>query len=277
VMYKTYITQFLGYWSDSLTALIHPIFFYFSIFLIVFGLTKSWPMRTVMLYLVSSIPLVSWHAWVSYYDLIIATELSLIYYFFYRYSETKNTIYLHIIVWIALLALNTKNEWAILVFPSLLPLFYFLIKEKIVRNAKEWFWLFAPFLLAIPHMIFRVMYNLSFNPHSSTASYGYHSEALLLLKQYFFEGWSYNIFWYILPVLLILSYKKIFHGAFRYIFTSILLFFLIALSVFLFTNNFQYLLDQTTIHRTLLIFIVPMMLFLVFLHEKEISELFKKQ
>lgn len=277
ILYKTYITQFLWYWDDSVTALIHPLFFYFAISVIIFWLMQSWPMRIITLYMVTSIPLVSWHAGVSYFDLFIATELTLIYFLFIRFTETKNKTYLHLIVWVAVLTLNTKNEWWVLIFPSLLPILYFIIKGKVFSHLKDWWYVLIPFLLTVPHLIFRAVYHLSFNPHSKSASYWWHGEWVTLLKEYFFSGWSYNIFWYILLILLITSYKRYTVGALRYVFMSLFFLFIIILLVFLFTNNFQFLLDQTTIHRTMLLFMVPIMIYLLSVHEKEISSFFKRK
>lgn len=43
----------------------------------------------------------------------------------------------------------------------------------------------------------------------------------------------------------------------RILLASLSILFFLILAVFFFTNNYQFLLDQTTIHRTMLIFIVP--------------------
>lgn len=260
VLYKVYITKFIGWWDDSIINLIHPIFAYWVIFLIVFWLIQGYVARLTILYIITSLPLFSWHAGVAYFDLFVGILLALIFYNFLKFFETKNKAYLFIIPWIVSLVINTKNEWIVLVLPALLPLFYLVTKEKIFTHAKEWLLLFAPLILSLPHVLFRIIYHLPLNPTSAVAKYGWHADAPGLLYDYFFRWWSYNIFWYVLVCILsviFISKKYQIQKEERILLISLGILFSLILAVFFFTNNYQFLLDQTTIHRTMLIFMVP--------------------
>lgn len=55
-------------------------------------------------------------------------------------------------------------------------------------HKKEFLLLLAPLLLAVPHMLFRIIYYLPLNPTSAVAKYSWHADAPGLLYDYFFRG-----------------------------------------------------------------------------------------
>lgn len=158
----------MGGWNDSYINLITWIIFNLTILVVIF----SFPSRLVgiiVAYLIYSLPLVVWHSGTAYYDLIYVCFYLLSIIFFIRYLDRQEKIYLLVIGILLYLAIFTKNEGMMIVVPSIIGgMGYYLYREKKLR---ELAYVGIPILFIIPHMIFRIMYHLSFNPHSGITSY----------------------------------------------------------------------------------------------------------
>lgn len=254
ILYKSYVADFMGEWNDSYINIITWIVFNLTILLVVFSFSDR-VFASIIAYLMYSLPLVVWHSWVAYYDLIYACFYLLSLFFFVRYTKTSDRVYLYIIGILLYSVIFTKNEGMMLVAPSLLAGIGFYMYQQ--KKMKELFYIGIPVLFIIPHMIFRAVHHLSFNPHSGDASYEFHSDSLGLYFTYFTQWGSYNIFWYILPLVLLFCGRNLFEKKYLPLTISLSVLALIIFLVFSFTNNYQFLLSQTTINRTLLCFMIP--------------------
>lgn len=113
----------------------------------------------------------------------------------------------------------------------------------------------------LPHMAFRWIYHLPFNPIETGAKYGFHSDALNLFFTYFTQWGSYNIFWYAFLVSTIFFFRDLMKEKYRGVILSIGSLMFAVFAVFSFTNNYQFLLDQTTINRTLIVIMMSLLYF----------------
>lgn len=106
--------------------------------------------------------------------------------------STKDDIFLVLIGICLYSAIFTKNEGMILIAPSiLLGVGYYLFRERTLRKS---LYIIAPMLLIVPHLVYRWIYSLPFNPMEGAAKYGFHSDSLSLFFTYFTQWGSYNIF-----------------------------------------------------------------------------------
>ncbi|EKD29983.1 MAG: hypothetical protein ACD_78C00197G0018 [uncultured bacterium (gcode 4)] len=258
VLYKSYIADFIGVWDDSSINLITWIIFNLTILLVIF----SFPNRIfgiIVGYLIYSLPLVVWHSGTAYYDLTYACFYLLSIVFLFRSMENKDDIFLILIGICLYSAVFTKNEGMILVVPSiLLGVGYYLWKQHTIPKV---FFVLVPLLFLVPHMVFRWMYELPFNPTAAQASYGFHSDSLSLYYTYFTQWGSYNIFWYAFVILTAYFFRDLWKERYRWITLAIASIMFAIFVVFSFTNNYQFLLDQTTINRTLLVVTMSILYF----------------
>lgn len=258
ILYKAYVADFMGTWDESYINLITFLIFNLVIVLVIF----SFPNRlfwVIVGYLIYSIPLVSWHSGTSYYDLMYACFYLLSLIFLLRYISTKDDIFLILIGICLYSAIFTKNEGMILITPSiLLGVGYYLFRE---RTLKKSLYLVAPMLLIIPHLIYRWIYSLPFNPMEGAAKYGFHSDSLSLFFTYFTQWGSYNIFWFVFFALTIYFFRDLWKEKYRPIAIAIGSLIFAVFVVFSFTNNYQFLLDQTTINRTLIVLMMSILYF----------------
>ncbi len=262
ILYKSYIADFMGGWNDSYINLITWILFNLTIILLIFSFHDR-VFGIIVGYLIYSIPLIVWHSGASYYDLMYACFYLLSIIFFLRYIENKNDIFLIVIGICLYSAIFTKNEGMIFIVPSIiLGLGYYLFTQ---HSLKKLWYVILPMLFILPHMIFRWIYHLPFNPTAAQASYGFHSDSLHLYYTYFTQWGSYNIFWYIFLILTIFFFRDLIKEKYRGITISISSLIFAIFLVFSFTNNYQFLLDQTTINRTLLVIMMSTLYFYSYL------------
>ncbi len=259
VLYKVYVTDFIGHWSDGYTGSITFIVFALTL-LLVFTSFKNPLHGLVASYLILSLPLVVWHAGASYFDLTYTCFYLLSLVFVMKYIEKNESIFLLVIGFLLYSAIFTKNEGMVLVVPAVwLALATIFYKKK--KGYSSLLFVMVPLLLSIPHFIFRFIHNLALNPTSAEATYGFHSDALSLFYTYVTEWGSYNIFWFALVPFTIYLYKDLVKTEKLPITLSISAMGAMIAFIFTFSNNYQFLLDQTTINRTLLVFMIPTIYF----------------
>jgi hypothetical protein len=262
ILYKVYLADFLGKWSEPAANAVTLIVWVLTLVL-VFRAFSDPLWGAIAAYVLSSIPLASWHAGIAYFDLMVAAFFLLALMNLSEYRKTGDTVRWFLIGLLLASAILTKNEGMVLVMPSIAAAVALVLFRKWRPKKSEIAWFFLPLAFILPNLAFRAVYKLSFNPHSTQAAYGFHSDSLNLYWTYFTSWGSYNVFWYALPVVLILTWKFWKKDENAPVGAALVALVAIIFLVFSFTNNYQFLLDQTTINRTLLIFMVPFSYFSV--------------
>ncbi|MFB0965114.1 MAG: hypothetical protein QMC36_05520 [Patescibacteria group bacterium] len=277
ILYKTSLTDIAGEGKEPLVNSV-TVLFWLAVLVLVYASFQSPFWGVVAVYALCSLPLVSWHVGRAYFDLVVASYFLLALMNMRKYAITKDAIRLLLVGILAYSVVFTKNEGMVMVVPSLALGFaaLWLLARKNPDlpkfSAKSVAIAAVPFAFIVPHMVFRAVYHLSFNPHSAMAAYGFHADSLKLYWMYFTQWGSFNVFWYALPLVLAMTWRKWSKPQNLPVAVSLSAMLSAMFAVFSFTNNYTFLLDQTTINRTLLIFMVPVTYFCILFLDPSTSE-----
>ncbi|EKE26177.1 MAG: hypothetical protein ACD_4C00394G0002 [uncultured bacterium (gcode 4)] len=277
-IYKAVITDFFWKWNEIYINLFQFISFLLIIIFIThisFKHTKNIFKAILPIFLISWIPLVYFHIIDWYLDFICAVYAILMIYniFIYLKDWDFDNFSLWMAFWFILSYM--KNDGFIVYFSWVI--FSFLIvlfikknikiflkeliqKRNLLKNLFFLMYFFAPFY------IIKSYYNLWWNQaawEKSWVGLSFHSEIFNIYPEIFFNENNFNLmlifFW-----IAIFSFlrKKIYNNSeLLFIILSPVLIFIILNVVFLFTSNFAFALNQTTINR---VFMVDFVIFLAY-------------
>ncbi|MFT4566448.1 MAG: hypothetical protein ACI9FN_001404 [Saprospiraceae bacterium] len=150
----------------------------------------------------------------------------------------------------------TKNEGLIL----LMPLFYLMTIWNIWhhRNAKDSilksivFYSFSSFLLVLPWLLFKLINHVPFSTPTKSEYY-YHDDSFTQFVTAMFASSSASVFWIMIFFLLIINIRTILsHHILRMILFLMLSLITAFFLIFCFTGANMFLINQMTIHRSLL-------------------------
>jgi hypothetical protein len=143
------------------------------------------------------------------------------------------------------------------------------------RLRQEWIALLPGIFLGSLWIFFLLASGSSIGPHSDDLSLGWHSQGIPLIVNALFLSGSFGIAWYALPLLLtfllpgVLREWKMHRASLAILLWGAVTFFG-TLAIYLLTPNIEFLLNNQTFHRTML---MPVVLFIVgtalLLHEKK--------
>ena len=282
--YRALLSKFTGWINDiyfnSWQRLVF-LFWLMFIFLVTFDNTKNIYKSILPVWLICSLPLVFFHSFEWYMDLpsimycIISVRL------FYQYLETNDfdNLSLWFLVWFILS--YTKNDWFVVYFPWLLvSLFIVLCLQKRLKLTINWFsndrfnlWKSILFFIYffLPYLIIKIINWLWFNPSEITTlwlwlSETIHREIFSIFDEIFLNMDNYNLVLIMMLFVFIssLSKKGKFDNSRIFVYVWVLIF-LILIAVFLFTENYKWLLNQTTVNRSFTMVFVILLWFLWFL------------
>jgi len=265
-LFKAYIMLVLGGWSESAAKFLSALYAFLLLALVYINLgrARSRYIPLLSVYCIASVPLFLIHAASNYADLTIS--------FFF----TGSGIYLcrwfasgkgpHFIVSALMLGVAnlTKNEGFALYTPSLLlTLVVFLVFSggKSLDTLKKIGAYSGTFLVLDAAWIFlKWKFSLGLDESGKGLRLEFHPEAFRLLYEKLpFEG-EYNLFWIGLLVVIIFGWKILRQPPLRYNFFLVGSALVLSLLPFILTHNFLFLLNEETIHRTLLI-VIPFTLY----------------
>ena len=267
-IYKAMFSQFFWSWNDIFIKQFQWLIVYLGllfIFSISFERTKSIFYALIPCTLILWLPLTFFHSVESYMELSSTFYTIFCLYYLFLFLETRDYQFLTLWTIFWLILSNIKNEWLIVYLPwVIIPFFGYIILKwefKIffislfrskIESLKIWLLILYYF---IPFLIVRLVNNLSLNPVWKTATDVWitkiHSEIFPVMPVIFFNEDNYNIF----PILIILCFifiyqnrKKIYILDFWPIIPWLVIF-TIFFVVFLITDNYKWVLDQTTVNR----------------------------
>ena len=241
------------------------IFWLLFIFSITFDKTKNIFKSILPVWLICSLPLVFFHSFEWYMELPSIIYCIICVRFFYQYLENKDfsNISLWLLFWFILSYI--KNDWFVVYFPWLLLAFFVILclKKELSTTIKWLFydknnlfktiWYFTYFF--IPFLIVKIIHWLWFNQAAWTDSWiwlsnSIHREIFSQFPSIFFRMDNYNLIFIIVLLILIAFVTKKQRKENKSIFIySSLAIFLILIAVFLFTDNYRFVMDQTTVNR----------------------------
>ncbi len=258
-LFKAYMMIAIGDWSEAIAKLISSLYAFFLLIMVYLNLKnlRLEFLRLLAIYLIASIPLFLIHAASNYADLTISFFFTSAGIYLCRWLESKNNAFLIVSACLLGIANFTKNEGIILYTPSfIITLLFFLVSQKkglqeIIKQALVY--ISTTLIFCIGWLYINWKFGLGFDESGKSANLEFHPEAFsLLYDKLLFEG-EYNLFWLGLCLLVIAGWKILKEPPLRYNFFLIGVVLFASLLPFVLTHNFQYLLNEMTIHRTMLI------------------------
>lgn len=266
--YKALISNFAWWVNDIYFNTWQRLVFLFwllFIFSITFDKTKNIFKSILPIWLILSLPLVFFHSFEWYMELPSIVYCIICVRLFYEYLEDKDFDYLSLWLLFWFVISYIKNDGFVVYFPGLLiALFVVLCFKKNLRITIKWLfqdknnlfksiWYFVYFF--IPFLFVKLIHWLWFNQAAWEASWiwlssNIHREIFSQFPNIFFKMDNYNlvliILLFILVFFIIRKQRKDSKSLFLH---SSLAIFLILIAVFLFTDNYRFVMDQTTVNR----------------------------
>ena len=266
--YKTLISRFM-WWIDDIYFNMRQwlvfLFWLLFIFSITFKKTSNIFKSILPIWLFLWLPLVFAHSVEWLMDLPLTIYCIILAWLFYQYLESKDFDYLSLWLLFWFIVSNIKNDGFVVFFPWLLmALFVILCLNKDLKSTIKWFfkdkwnlrksvWYFIYFL--VPFLVVRFINWLWFNQAGYERSGIWltgevHREIFPYFKKFFIEMDNYNLILIILPLIIILSFIRKWKNNNDKLFILAWLFiFLILMAVFLFTVDYRYFIDGSTVNR----------------------------
>jgi len=242
----------LGEFSDLLNNVIFFSFFAFSIIFVYYFLIKyleKWQSLIFSFFLASS-PLFFYHSYNGYADLVLSAYALICFIFLFLFFENNDIKYLYLSGIFGGISMWVKNEAIIFIIAALIvSSFYFFFK----KINKKILFIFFILLIAVvfPWIIFMIYNGLSLN--NVTPGFGFHPEIIKGAANSLFASNSWNIWWFIFILSFILNCKKILKcNALRFGWLFVFLVFGGFFLLYLFTNEYQFIVIDTAFSRNML-------------------------
>ncbi len=198
-------------------------------------------------FILCSQPLIFYHSFNNYADLIIGFYLASGFIFFLQWLENQSRLYLILSALFIGWSFSIKNYGTLYCLIFLMTLAYYW-RNKWPSKQSVATVLCSLVIPSLPFAIVKLVYNL--NLRNSAASYSWHPEIFIPFFERFFTGNSWNIWWFVFIVLASMSAIHIRRN--RNVRTAWLFFGLLViaiLAIFVFTENYQWALDHTALSR----------------------------
>ncbi len=267
-IYKAVISDFVGF--NDIYINIWQWFIFLGLLLFVFNITfqktKNIFYSLIPLWLIISLPLVFFHAVEWYMELASAAYSIIAIWAFLNYLEKRDYPYISIGLLSLFILSYIKNDWFIVYLPGILmSLFIVLVwqkdfKEQILWFFKKWYnWLISVLYFLfffLPFLIIKNYYNLWFNQAAWSESGVWisktiHREIFSTFKNIFLQMDNYNTVFIILAliILIFIQTKKVMSPWKKFLIYAPLIILIILILVFLLTENYMFVLNQTTVNR----------------------------
>ncbi|MFH1523128.1 MAG: glycosyltransferase family 39 protein [Patescibacteria group bacterium] len=248
----------LGEYNDLLINLIFVIYFVCVLILVYFFLkdyTKRFNSLIFVLFL-STMPLFFYHGYNAYADLVLSYYVFASFIFLIKWVDKGRGINLVISGIFSGISFFVKNEAIIFIIASLLLLsLYNCYNRKSKIYFKKIFnYLLFVILIMVPVLVYNIINSLGIK--NTESGLGFHPEIFKSFFYVLFQSNSWNIWWFIVAVALIVNIKKIIKD--RRLLAGwlyVLLFFVGFIIIYLFTEEYKYAVDFTAVGRSILVII----------------------
>ncbi len=274
-IYKAVITDFMGWRNDIYINLFQRIGLVMIVVLsrvLTFEKTKNILTSLVPSILICWLPLVFWHSIEGYNDLPSVYYAIMTIRLLYSFLESNDMT--DLVLWSFFLRFLSyiKNDWFVVYMPSIVISFWLILLFKsqlkqvwnqFINNKKIiWLLLGGIVFLLLPFWGIKQYYNLGFNQAQWDASglgisQTTHREIFSQFKLLFFQENNYNLVLIAIGFALLVAYqlylgsnKKQDNWNTLFLVACPLIMFIIFTLVFLVTENYKFVLDQTTVNRT---------------------------
>jgi len=267
-IYKVVIVNFVWWFNDiyiNLWQYLLFLFFLLFVFNFSFSKTNNLFLSILPIFLVIWLPLVFFHCTEGYMDLPSAIYSVLVIYFLYKYLSSDDYDMLSLWLLFGFILSNIKNDWLIVYFSWIIIAFAVLILiTKKVKQFFKWFLknknslyssIFFALYFLLPFIIIKSYYGIWYNQASwevSWVTFSFHPEIFSMLYPIFFNENNYNlilILFILVTYLVFKNLKSYIKSKMFFLYLSFLCIFSIFFIVFLFTSNYTFMMDQTTVNR----------------------------
>jgi len=213
-------------------------------------LSRMWSLALVLS--VATLPLIFYHSYNFYADLPLATYLAVILLVWRRWLVNKSGSTLLLVTVLSGLTVLVKYE-AIFFIGCL-----FLVSGYVVWRENKSIKSLWPFLVAIaltgPWYLWKIInYKLA---NTASIGWSWHPEVTNNIFSTLFVSQSWHIWWYILIVMLVITWTKVRHDKnFLYGLIWFSLSLLVFLGLYYFTYVYQFVVDNTAVGRNFILFI----------------------
>jgi hypothetical protein len=208
---QTWMFQIIGTWNDQLSKVVFPLLYIFLL-MVFYAFAKRFAGRTIALlgtYLLTSLPLLTYHATVEYADLPLAIYFSCAAILLMEYLTGGNKRFIIIAGMLAGISSWTKSEGFFMMLILLLVLIWheYFMKKADSNSAKNISMFFlAGLIFKIPWTIYNIVFKVP-NENLQVIEYwkmGENLSRLPFISKIFYEKWffygNWNIAWAVLLV-----------------------------------------------------------------------------
>jgi len=268
-IYKATITNFVWLFNDIyINTRQWLVFLWILLFVfnITFHKTKNIFYSILPIWLIISLPLVFFHAVEWYMELASAAYSIIAIRAFRSYLENKDYDYISLWLLSGFILSHIKNDWFVVYLPAILvALFIVLVSQKDFKKQILWFfkkwynWLLSGLYFLfffLPFLIVKSYYNLWFNQAAWSESWVWisskiHREIFSIFGNIFTKIDNYNTIFIVLALIIriIIKRKNNLSTWEKFLLYAPLVTLIILILVFLFTENYMFVLNQTTVNR----------------------------
>ncbi len=254
-LFRAWVTTLMGKWSEPAVAA-HSLVTYGLLFGIIWiRLSKmiGWLFSLVFAYLTVSIPLMVYHAYAGYADLLVAFFFAACLIYGYEYLVARDPLSGVVSALFLASALFSKNEGIVLVLPAIMVTVVAALWSGRVtlRSAAIYFGIAIGLIL--PWIALKAYFGLPYAPTETHAGFAFHLGGLTQLFTVVFLQGSFSLFGLFFVVTTILFSSLWWKTDVGFLALPVFLFAGAVMAVFLFTDNYEFLENQMTINRTLMI------------------------
>ena len=268
-LYKATVSQFLWWFNDIYINMRQFLLFLggiMFIFLITFNKTKNIFYSLLPIGLIVSLPLVFFHACEWYIELPCALYSILNIRAFWKFLEDKDYNYISLALLLGFMLSHIKNDGLLWYFAGIIICFLIiLIVSKQFNWCIQWFFkqksviyssLFYFLFFLLPFLIIRSINHLGLNPVATNGSWVWLSQTLhwqifSVFPWIFMNMDNYNVILIIIALLMWFVYNRRKDFNTYFLALSWVAIFIVFMLVFLCTENYTFVMDQTTVNRVI--------------------------
>ncbi|MFC1568426.1 hypothetical protein ACFL37_01865 [Candidatus Margulisiibacteriota bacterium] len=269
---ETWLYNCLGVANDQLVKVIFPLYFMCLLIIFYYGLRRLVPGLPALFFtfVLSALPFLAYHATIGYADFPVAFYYTSGLLLLYLWMEKQDKSFLLLSVLFLGVAPWVKKEGILLLSVAFLISFLFLFFKRGTRGFREWgrplIYFIVPVLISAPWAIFKKIIGISANvdqtpylPAFDVLVQRLNGISRIFFEKMFFSG-NWNIIWLVFVMVAVIYFRKILASNSKYLFLSVFFNLGMLVAIYLFSHNYRYLLDGTTLNRNMLTFIPAVVL-----------------
>ncbi len=263
----------LGEHNDLASNLIFVFYFASILILLYYSLLKflSRFNSLVFVFILSSVPLFFYHSFNAYADLTLSFYILAGFIFFIEWINEKQNKSLMLSLAMLSISFFIKDTAIIFVIAywAILFLYVFLFEKQKIKSIPKIFFVFLVPIL--PWIVFKLSNDLGVS--NVDKGIGFYPEVFKSFSLSFFVSSSWNIWWFIVIMSIIINFKRIFRNKDLFFGWGMAILYVIGTVIlYVFTERYVFALDQTAFSRNILV-ILPVFVFITAISWKRVEKI----